>query len=626
MNFPDKQKVTVAAPRRNNFDITQNYVGTMDFGRLIPTNWRMCRNGESYNVSPMTFLRCDPLIVPTFGRIRMITDSFFVPYHTVFANWENFKTLQSYTDENGTSHSVEQIPTFTSADLFAIFTQHSQFASETISTLQSSFDVSNLGSHLRDRDFIDEDGSSIEYDFIYSVILDTVGGDTHVVAVTTFKLTTLGKHIWNLLISLGYRLEYGFDHDDLDPVIPAGESVSVPVSTGSFEQSALPLLAFIKVYLDWYQANQFTMDSALRKLFTKIANTNYGTQIGHSELSSLLVSFNRCYSQDLYTASYLTPSGFSSGTFPSLYTDDDPDVSYIQQNFNGSESDVSIYSGKTILYLQRYQNYIDRWRVGGQRDIDRDLVEFGVKSNNVNYHRSRLLNSYSQELAISDVMSNSENSSTGLELGSYAGKGLSYGNSNFRFDTEDDGILLSISCIMPMTGYVHGTPKEMEDISLYDFYTPEFDSVGMEALGFGQLGNTGDTEFTHDINSVFGYVPRYAHLKVGHDTLAGDFRVGSLKTGLEAWHLFRENYMDELSNNEIFRQVHNTGVATPGIQTDNYDRIFNVTDQFEDHFYLFAQYKMSMESPMRSLTEQLIPYYDGDAHNEVSVENNGKQL
>ena len=641
MKFPGKSRVAVAAPSRTHFDVSQNYVGTLDFGNLVPVNWRMCRNGEHYKVKPMSFLRCAPLVVPTFGRVRMIMDTFFVPYHQVFNNWNNFKTRQHYVNPSGTSYSVDRVPTIAQNDLCKIFYGVDGTSVVTSSSFvtpspwyqidaDNRFAIGQLNQHLENRDWSDYI-QAMPDDFFYDFVIGFKNNvDGEVTEVRFATLTKFGKACYNIMLSLGYPISFGFV-DDFDHTV-AGTHLVVADSTHKY--SALNFLAFVKIYLDWYQSNQFTNDSALRQLFQKISTSQYGGDLAFNDIVNLLTNYVRCYDQDLYTASWLTPNADSDVV--GLRT---PDTGFDKDSYvinssegvrvQGTSSGVSM---RNITIAQRLQNYIDRWRIGGKRDVDRDLVQFGVKSDDVRSHRSRLVNSYSQDLMISDVMSNSENMDSGLQLGSYAGKGLSYGNSDFSFEPGDDGVLITIASLVPETGYVFGTPKEMEDLVLFDFLQPEFDSVGVEAIAFGQLSNRGNHLWaTSDptLKSIFGYVPRYAHLKVGHDTLAGDFRVPSLNVGSDAWHLFRRDYKNNLANNEYFRQICNYTVNNPNVQnaqTDSFDRIFNVTDSAEDHFYLFCNFDMQLEAPYISIADSMQPVYDGKHHNDVNVGYNGAQL
>lgn len=647
MKFPGKSKIQVAAPQRSHFDLSQTYIGTMDFGKLVPCNYRLTYPNEHYSFKPQSFLRCDPLVVPTFGNIRMIMDTFFVPYHLVFASFEKLLTRESTTDENGTSYKVESLPYIEPDTLLSVL-----FGTEA-GSWQSDFgkvetydlydpeeeeDYLGLGAFRRavaNHNLYTAADTPIKFDFLLSWYNDTTEDSIAIVTkVKVFTFNDLGRRIWNILLGLGYNINPSYEYDAGDV-----DDWSVYFPSDSSNLSAIPLLAYIKVYLDWYQSNQFTNDSALRKLFDKIVKHNYGTALSSNDLQDLLYNvFSRCYNQDLFTASWLTPNADSD-----VVGLDSPNSgnSYIIGGTvvgtgDGASSDMADDSNSalSVTLTQRLQNFIDRWRIGGKRDVDRNLAEFGMKSKDVNYHRSQLINSYSQELAISDVMANNENPEIGLQLGDYAGKGLSYGNSSFEFDSDDYGIILSIVSIVPQTGYVYGVNRELNDLTLFDLYTPEFDSVGVEAVRFGQLTQMDGVFATtlHPLvstDSIFGYVPRYAHHKVGHDTLAGDFRFGSSKVGSDAWHLFRADYKDGLQNNEQFRQIRNVGGQLSQIdnnQSDDYDRIFNVSDANEDHFWLFAHFNIQAQRPMRTIAESLLPVYDGKEHNTVSVDYNGKQL
>lgn len=619
MNFPKKAQVNVSAVKRNHFDLSSQYVGTLDFGTLVPTFLRKTIPNEKYTFNPLNFLRTSPMVVPTFGRVNINFNTFYVSMHDIWSQWNNLMTGEKYVNASGTSYNVSCIPFFTISDLQSLFLDNSSgFVTLLNVSLKPNYYSKNIFSKaLSDHNILDIQDDTFEWDFCYEVTTDANNmADT----AQFVLLTPRGKFVYKLLLSLGYQLPFVLDESSWQ-----ASSYIDYISDGT-EVSLLPILAYVKCYIDWFQSNQFTLNSSIRQLFDKIRLQNYGSQVSSTDLLNLLQIFRRCYEPDLFTSSWLTPNADSNLT--SLFIDVTPASSNgninVTTNTGARSGSSNMNTSPQVSMLQRFQAFLDKWRIGGFRDTDRNLVEFGVKTPDSVNHRSMLINSYSQDLMISDVMSTSDTS--GAALGDYAGKGMSYGSDKFSFECDDFGYIITICSIMPKTGYVYGLDRNHTDLTLLEQFTPDFDCVGVEAIANYQLCNPVNVLGGGiSPSSVFGYCPRLSHVKTGLDKLVGDFRVPSLATGADAWHLFRRDYGETLSNNELFRQVSSSDDAT--VQSDNYDRIFQTgTDNSIDHFYIFCLNDVQCESPMRSIADNVTPVYDGEDHKTVSVDYNGKQL
>lgn len=164
-------------------------------------------------------------------------------------------------------------------------------------------------------------------------------------------------------------------------------------------------------------------------------------------------------------------------------------------------------------------------------------------------------------MLISEVLQTSE---TGTEtpLGEMAGHGINM-NKNHSFSRyfEEHGQIIGIMSIRPKTAYYQGIPRKFQKFDKFDYFFPEFQHIGEQAIYNKELYYDADPS---EDSEVFGYIPRYAEYRYIQSTIHGDFR----KT-LEFWHLGRK-FSNRPQLNEEF------------IVSDPSNRIFAVENSDEN--------------------------------------------
>jgi len=257
--------------------------------------------------------------------------------------------------------------------------------------------------------------------------------------------------------------------------------------------------------------------------------------------------------------------------------------------------------------------------------------------------RSIYLGKNSVDIQIADVMATA-NGVDGLSqssaIGDYAGKGVGYNNGGVSYKTDEYGYLIFCASIIPSAHYVQGmNPIVMRGLSgRLDFYTPEWDGIGVDALprkalmadynGKGAVTVLNRLTYADAMDGVFGFVPRYAAYKASFDNLSGDFVVPSSNAGNsnEVWHLNR--MFDGTSTGLTLSSITHNLDFVSATDAGQYDRIFAVTSSGDtsankyDHFYTIYHFEVEAWKPMRKLFDD----YDFDGGKEVSLEVNGTQL
>lgn len=591
-----KAKVKTAISTSSRQDLDQRHITTADFMQLNCAFIRHLVPKQSIDVDFNTFARLEPLPVPTFGDCTIKHHAFFVPYRVIMPGWNDFITDTPHPAAVPGSDGglITRAACFTSKSLTKALVGTTRRA---VSTSGSTYD-------LCVHDPID---TSHQYKY--------------------YRLTDEGRQILKILNQLGYRLDMELHETAPDIYI-----------------SALPLLAFCKVYLDWYYPSAYVNDVEYRRY---LALMNYDTvnpiysQGDIDRLFDLITFVN--FDADYFTSAFDNPVGPNPGLFDSStvindssYTGtsahsqvilDQGGTPLITSTSNSSGAYAARLTDYILSSLHSLTDYMKRHQLVGSRSLERYLSRFGISLNADKMNRSYMLGHYSQSVNFGAVMSNA--STSDAQLGAYAGQGFTPAqqDGHFSISTDEYGIFFIMTSIVPRIGYVQGIDRHILHLSKLDFYTPEFDAMGNQAISCAELlvnqqgfNDSDYPQFSEMVNRPFGFTPRYAEYKTIQDKLTGDFNVRmSAAAGQtsEAWHMFRmfdqEQTPSDYVHNKAFVTGDRASGTSPGAQ---FDRIFYNTDSNADHFTLVHTFKVSSVFPGRSLFDT----YDFDQHSGETLE------
>lgn len=227
---------------------------------------------------------------------------------------------------------------------------------------------------------------------------------------------------------------------------------------------------------------------------------------------------------------------------------------------------------------------------------------------------------------ISDVMSTAETAEA--SIGDYAGKGIGYGDSEeFDFTADKFGYWITLTAVVPESGYYQGYFKENRHLNRYQFFNPEFDAMGYQVLERGEVMDdyscdspTWKPNSDYKRTYAFGFVPRYSEYKVGRNIVNGDLSLVGLKASMAPYTLDRR-----ISTGGIATTAINTNGSSvrgivqpdfvPSVVYDNfrridptdhlgqYNRIFNYALNDLDHFIIHNIFDVVGYLPMKSLSE-----------------------
>lgn len=612
----DKTRINTALTENTKFDLSHQHITTADFMQLQPVMYKELVPGEKIDLNIEALSRANAMPVPTFGRANLKLSSFFVPYRTLWQGWNDFIVDTARVSQVETYGIPQFCPTVKMSALVSAF-------------LSNSYGTVDMS----DADAVE---AAFESDNFVFVPRSGTGGDiafTHLTVSYNYYLTIKGRQALKILESLGYKLTW----------LPLNSSVWTDDYEVTF--SALPLLALARVYYDWYWPQQYgNVTDALELLWLcKYDNSLNGKELSSDDVLNIL---NAClyvnYDSDYFTSAFDRPIAGNSNAVSSINYADNTMVGSDNVSSVVSSSDtyytpfvrpvtqdgvVTVLTQNIIDALKKFSDFVSRNRLAGSRAYQRYLARFGKSLSTEKLDQSRYLGTSAQPLQISDIMSTAD--TDGASLGSYAGKGMIYGNNHVEFDTDEYGLFLVFASIVPAVGYPQGVDRHLLDITNTNFFQPELD-FGIQAVSSAELyvPTNFNSVYAGLFGSVFGYLPRYAHLKVKHDHVTGNFRLPSINgadagTDVEfnaanSWYLMRMFDNNDFENASAISHSVN---FIRGLDASQYKRIFyNVLPSAPDNFTLIYNFDLTSYAPMKSLFDT---YEFEDKGKPVTIEANG---
>lgn len=606
MSLFSKSQVKTAVQGRSPQKFSTQHVTTADFMQMNCAFIRELVPGQHFEIDVDTFSRLTPVAVPTLGDCEIKHHAFFVPFRTIMPSWHDFITDTPHQESNGSGYGI--VPFAHRLNICMLSSEicaNSELVSETQS---STCDISRI-----------------------------TGSDPSAYTTTYFNFTPLGRQFYKILTQLGYQYE-------------PDQTLQGQQVTDSFV-SAMPLLAFVRIYLDWYYPSAYVGDVEYSHLMSILRrDPSAGFTLSSLDLTYIVHSIAHvCYDNDYFTSAFDNPAGPNSGLFSSFTLDDvslsslpATSKSQVVNSYGGTPTIVKSNGNTTATNVSQYildslhalSDYMKRHQLVGSRALDRFLARWGVSLGTEKTDRSYHLGTYNTPVQFGAVMSNAGTSDS--ELGSYAGQGYSANFNNhghFVVDTNDDfGFIMVLTSVIPKYGYVQGINKHINHVHKLDFFTPEFDALGTQPIANSELYcdtfagfNTAlqKTSFIYRNSEIFGFTPRYAEYKIALDQLTGDFRLPRMSQVGDtspSWHLFRlfdRNYLPA-SHSKSFMMPQYTGDA------EQYDRIFQLADNTADHFVIIHRFNISSSFPGKSLYETYD--FDNERGKQLLIESGGVKM
>lgn len=567
-----------AVKARNKMDLSAPVLATMDIGQIVPLGTWELIPGDDFKISMNAFSRLAPLVEPTYGKVQFKTVKAFVPYHQIA--WDSDAWLAGKTSWEGQTPHHRYI---TLEDLYDF--------------IVSSGNVTTTGATQSNCDFVRLNSSG---------------------AAGYYLLTNKGRYYVKVLNSLGYTLPQNVDLQTGSWWMTTGKSIKL---------SAYPLLAFFKLYNDYMSQSQRFNTSTLSDILQKI---KYGKtltgftpstgRIAANLIQSMFSNLLLNYENDYFTSAWQNPNAALAGVDNILQAsvpgNSPSQGDYITHNLNDTllhftgNSSLSFGIGqRAVDMLRRFDDWVRRNNYSGSRAVQQLYSRFGIKTDDYKSHYAHILGSDEIPIQIGDVTATAatfgptSSPTPSIPIGDYAGKGIMSGEIGCAFKSSDYGMLfiLGYYTVTPLNAY--GFDRSVLRIDPFDYYNPEFDGLGADAIPLMEVFENprglaeSDTTLS---DAVFGFTERYNSYRYGRPKILGDFRKFTNNDPMNAWHTGRLLGDIRKAGNLV---AQSSAMNTLPQVDSEYNRIFSITSGDVDHFYLTCYFDVSAVRPMLNLNQ-----------------------
>lgn len=386
-----------------------------------------------------------------------------------------------------------------------------------------------------------------ENDFAYGAVHLNSADYVHTITRTNgsvihfaFRLSNFGKRLRKILIGLGYQIDFRAKN----------------------EVSLLPLFAYYKAYFDSFGLTLYQnyLHTNACKCLTDFDYNNTPSYNDHDDtlprqiFRNFIYDLGNCFAtapQD-YVSSHMTttavsPSAVDALTFIDVDSDQPPPISqgdsstgltYLGLTNPHAYINNVIHSHLDSEYLKKLYKWTNRNTIAGKR-IREILVSQGY-GDWIDKQKTFFIGQDEQRIEIMEISATADTTQIGgSSLGEWAGKGRSEKQSKkHSYETDEHGYFITISTLVPEGGYTQALSDHVNELSKFDFYNPEFDSMGYDASRFSETvcgtqnwtqHGSSEEDSTASLGETFGFKPRYLEKKVQFNKQNGDFSLRSTR-------------------------------------------------------------------------------------------------
>ena len=428
-------------------------------------------------------------------------------------------------------------------------------------------------------------------------------------------------------------LEPGSLADYLGIKVTHSQAPSDKTSNAVYNVSALPFLAYHKIYNDWFR------NSLVQKDIFSIGNSNIfsaatSDKVTPTNLSVNDFSLSDAVSDSIKASSTLFADGVALTQVRQANFDIDMYTSASPSPQNGSAQKVSfdlteggepLSEGSFTISALRAANSIQQWlernNIAGNRMVDYVKAQYGANLNDAIAQRPVLLGSGQFDVFSKGIYQTGMDNSVGSTQNPFTSVAARYGSAYADgsdilikgFTAQEPGYIMVVCWLSPRVTYSTGInpifSRYMNAHSQSDMANPILQNVGNEPIYARDLSDN------FEVDKIFGYHDRYYSWKDKVDEVHGLLRDGSTLASFALQRTFNSNSVPEISS------------AFLKIPVDYMDQVAAVKTDVSRYGYWcdsYFDYKVSMPLAKYSIPSLQDPAYE---HGEdVIVATRGTQL
>lgn len=188
---------------------------------------------------------------------------------------------------------------------------------------------------------------------------------------------------------------------------------------------------------------------------------------------------------------------------------------------NASTTGISINDFRNVNALQRWlETNIRR----GLKYKDQSQARWGVSPSDSVLGMPEFIGGYSVDVDINTVINTSAQGS--VALGDYSGNATAFGGSKHQIShfCDDYGFVMAIVSVVPVPTYSQLLPKMFMRNDVLDYYSPEFQNLGLQPVLYKELCPLECGDSTIPMHKVFGYQRPWYDYMYSNDEVHGLFR------------------------------------------------------------------------------------------------------
>lgn len=568
-------KVSVGiSTKRYTHDMSFDNNTTLSFGVCQPLFCQLMYDKDKLAGNIRQLVRLAPLPVPSFGRMRLVNKLRFVQMTDICPYYEAMLT-GSYVNTSDLNYLPKEVLQITIRALTQVVLQYSviDYFKVDSSSSTTKYVYQNILTPSVYKEAINLYHTTVgDTSHFASVIPDpkqhlgnvntAISPDSADYLVSTdsaficFRLTERGKRLRNVLLGLGYELD-----------LSCTDSVT-----------SLPLFAYFKAWYDsyapsretqWNQTNAFILiDASFQKYLTSFDFFTTATGASEKVQKAVLGFFedlaNTWYvaNDDYVSAHRLTVVSTTNSGFDNIKSP----VTGVDTNFTpvstNKDTVPNIYASTPLNQfaletLQRISKFINKDTVIGKKVSTWLKAHFGADVASSFFKDSVSLPDVVVSCSINDVFSTADTTSgdgSGEQLGSYAGKGLGFGDGSFNFTAPSFGYFVVVSCLVPDSKYFQGVDPSLFGVDRFTLPNADFDALSYEVTPSSFLCGHNDIFISGQKSTSdkgFGFVPRYSGFKTRRNIVNGDMsRRGTIAS-------YSPYYLDKILTENAIRSEKN---------------------------------------------------------------------
>lgn len=465
-------------PKRSKIDLSFDRKLSFNMGQLIPILAQECVPGDTFHIAQSQNILLAPLVSPLFHRVDYRTYYFFVPTRLVDDGFKDFisgKTpdyVLPYFQGRNCDESILGLNTL--LDYMDLPVQEENFVRNSQHIIAHPFRAYQLiwNEYFRD-EFKQQE-----------IPVFKTGGAIYGSELRSYKC-----------MNIGWEKDY-FTTAQVEPQI--GPDVPIPGSGST--PSDLSIVA----------------DGNLQVLTSLMGSPSsfYGLGLKPPVANSSVGTINM---QNESAVHY--PVSYRSGL-------------KIQSSGDSVSTGATINDLRIANHLQEYR---DKLKIAGARYNEAILAEFGVVVPDYRIQRPEYIGGFATPVESGRVLQTTPTDSS--PLGAFAGQGFANGKMDYiHYNCLEHGYIIGVSCVIPRTGYQQGIPRSLIKYNIFDYYHPDFATLGDQAILNDEIYISDNGDSSEPDTSRFGYQQRYAEYKIpaGSSKVNGEFR-----TSLDFWHMNR---------------------------------------------------------------------------------------